>query len=608
MNELDCDIVINPCFNANPKETRQENNIHYEVNTAYMNSNCENLDTNEDHLENSNPQRISQRFDYILIMIGYIVGIGGIIKTPYLVHKYTAAFFIPYTIFYFILGLPLFLLEVYVGQLTSRGCIECWGCSPLLKALGVGMVALTVNGLITYVMYVIWALRYFFLTFNSNLPWSPEAMQTPDPNLSSQRFLEYQGFKTINATGTLKIGLPVWEIVLCSLAIWFLLCLAAIYGIHYRVKVVYFTITISYVAIFILIVHSISLEGSLDGLKYFLRISDLGNMAMWTDAAIQIILILSLAEGGIMCFSSFCQVKENLVVNTLIITFVDFSTSILACIFSSAYFGYLNLKKFNFQILKDTTNLGVGFIAIPQVISTIPNANFFAFVYYILLVTIGFDTALGFVRIVSLSILELFSKNNYDKEAYVTIGICAISFIVSIPLCASGGLYLFPLFDTFSNSWTKLCTALLVTIMMLVLYKGTEISTDINFMLSNDPITLKIWKKIKWYFIVLWYGPVQIVLMIFLVYKIYIFGEHPFTFYVNSQVYNYTSSELAGGWFIGSCVPLSVLITIGIYLMKFKGPLVKRLKGLLNQNENDKPWYPVSPNDKNDLLAFKKVT
>ena len=45
----------------------------------------------------------------------------------------SGAFFIPYLLCLFLAGIPLFFLEVALGQFMSRGCIQSWQICPLFQ-------------------------------------------------------------------------------------------------------------------------------------------------------------------------------------------------------------------------------------------------------------------------------------------------------------------------------------------------------------------------------------------------------------------------------------------------------------------------------------------
>lgn len=123
----------------------------------------------EDEAEGKHPQREkwASKLDFVLSVAGGFVGLGNVWRFPYLCYKngggkasktsslvkktcYNAfgfwihpdrvfhsccstlrslrpgAFLIPYFIFLFGGGLPVFFLEVSLGQFTSEGGITCW--------------------------------------------------------------------------------------------------------------------------------------------------------------------------------------------------------------------------------------------------------------------------------------------------------------------------------------------------------------------------------------------------------------------------------------------------------------------------------------------------
>lgn len=71
-----------------------------------------------------------------------------------------------------VMGLPIFLLELVIGQYSGQGPNEAFSrLAPL--ASGVGYCTLVVITLVTiyYMVIISWTIFYFFASFSSELGW-----------------------------------------------------------------------------------------------------------------------------------------------------------------------------------------------------------------------------------------------------------------------------------------------------------------------------------------------------------------------------------------------------------------------------------------------------
>lgn len=127
----------------------------------------------EKNLKEDRPRWLS-RMTFILAMVGYCVGLGNFWRFPYLCFQWGgAAFFVPYFVCLFFIGLPITLMEMTLGQKFQRGDVGVFrGIHPRLA--GVGMASVLAAFMITayYNIIIGWSLIYLVFGFFSPLPWS----------------------------------------------------------------------------------------------------------------------------------------------------------------------------------------------------------------------------------------------------------------------------------------------------------------------------------------------------------------------------------------------------------------------------------------------------
>merc|ERR1719154_346818 len=116
------------------------------------------------------------KYDFAFSCIAYAVGLGNVWRFPNLCFKNEGgAFLIPYFFSMLVCGVPLFFLEVSVGQYLGVGGMSVVGqLAPIFKGVGYSAIMMVFLENVYYIIVVTWTLFYLFQTFTDfpSLPWS----------------------------------------------------------------------------------------------------------------------------------------------------------------------------------------------------------------------------------------------------------------------------------------------------------------------------------------------------------------------------------------------------------------------------------------------------
>lgn len=109
-------------------------------------------------------------------------------------------------------------------------------------------------------------------------------------------------------------GWPQWHLVLCLGIAWIFSFFCVIKGVQSMGKLVYFTAIFPYVILLILLARGLTLDGSWDGIMYYITPNwgKLMDAQMWGDASSQIFYSFGIGCGSLVTLASYNKVSLSL--------------------------------------------------------------------------------------------------------------------------------------------------------------------------------------------------------------------------------------------------------------------------------------------------------
>ncbi|KAG5837809.1 sodium-dependent neutral amino acid transporter SLC6A17 [Anguilla anguilla] len=501
----------------------------------------------------------NSKLQYILAQVGFSVGLGNVWRFPYLCQKNGGgAYLVPYFILLILIGIPLFFLELAVGQRIRRGSIGVWNyVCPRLG--GIGVSSLMVCGFVGLYYNVIigWSIFYFFQSFQYPLPWSEcpirrngtQAIVEPECDKSSATtYFWYR--QTLNITSTIAdSGGLNWRMTLSLLAAWVIVCLAVIKGIQSSGKVMYFSSLFPYVVLFCFLVRGLLLKGAVDGIAHMFtpKLEKMLEPQVWREAATQVFFALGLGFGGVIAFSSYNKRDNNCHFDAMLVSVINFITSILAtlvvfavlgfkanimnekCVVENAekILGYLNSNVLSHDLIPPHVNFshlstpdyaemygviktvrqddfaklgldpclledelnkavqgtGLAFIAFTEAMTHFPASPFWSVMFFFMLINLGLGSMIGTMEGITSPILDTFKV----RKEILTVCCCITAFLLGLLFVQRSGNYFVTMFDDYSAGLPLTIVVILENISVAWIYGTKRFMQDLEDMLGFRP-------------------------------------------------------------------------------------------------------------------------
>ncbi|XP_067929666.1 sodium-dependent proline transporter-like [Watersipora subatra] len=496
----------------------------------------------------------------VLSLLGLAVGLGNIWRFPWMVAiNGGGAFLIPYFFMLLFCGIPLFLIELIVGQYSGAGPGNVFELSPIFKGLGWCVLANSfVNGAY-YITVITWAFYYLFSSFVSPLPWS-HCEQTwnslgcfskdaEEKCLSDQNNTIYVNHQcVINSTqnwqtygqhisaaeeffnrkmysiytedniqrGMTNTGPPKWDLTLTLLLAWIVTYLCICKGIKSSGKVVYFTALFPYLAITGLLIVAAQLPGAADGINFYLappaNMSTLAHPKIWVDATTQIFYSLGLSGGSVMTYASYNRYNNNVLRDCLIVGIGNSLTSFFAGFPVFCVAGYMAQRMGTDIRNVVKSGSALVFIVYPEVLDQLPAAAFWSFLLFLMLISLGLDSQFGILETILTAILDKKPKL-LPKKPFVALAICSCMFVIGFSTVSMAGVYWVELLSYYSG-FATVVLALINSLVYCWIYGAGRLIDHLQHMINRKfPITL------VWILMFLWKVLAPVIIVIIFVFN-----------------------------------------------------------------------------------------
>ncbi|CAF0983218.1 unnamed protein product [Adineta steineri] len=491
------------------------------------------------------------KIEFLLAVIGYAVDLGNVWRFPTAVYMNGGgAFFIPYFILLIFGGLPLFYMELALGQYHRSGVFTVW--THAIKGVGWATVLINFMMAMFYNTIISWAVYYLVMSFNgfrSELPWKgchhawnteccvaadvKEYQYTKQLANSTKKILNATATRATSifttATTTVKprnctrlvysteeyfyrrvqevdkadsfnnLGKIKWELALCLFVVFIFVYFALWKGIKSSGKAVWITAIAPYVILLILLFRGVTLSGSLVGIQYYLqpRLELLKSFSIWNAAATQIFFSLGPGFGVLLALSSYNKFHNNCYRDALITSTINCATSVLAGLVVFSTLGHMAdvSRKTIDQVIEEKGSELV-FIVYPHTIALMNWSTLWAILFFFMLITLGIDSTFGGLESIITGLCDEFPNILGRHRSVFVFFVLVICYLGALPTCTYGGDYIVNLMNEIAVAPALLLVVFVECIAVSWFYGVNRFSNDIKAMIGTRPSLF--WRAI-WY-------------------------------------------------------------------------------------------------------------
>lgn len=354
------------------------------------------------------------RLGFILATAGSAVGLGNIMKFPYMTGKNGgAAFLFVYIIVMLIVGVGMLICDFLIGRNGKANAVASYRKLCGRKFTWMGYLGI-LGGLLALAYYAVfggWMLYFMVNSFGKLSHMDPSGIEG-----------FFSGFTS-----------SVWEPLLGTL-IFLLLTMVIVMGgikkgIERASKIMMPALLL---ILLVLIFRAVTLPGAAAGIEFYLK-PDFSaiNFSVIAAATGQAFFSLNVGTTGMVNYGSYLSDKENIMKSTAYIALTDFAVAFCAglIVIPSAFaFG-----------IEPGSGPSLLYITMPSLFSQLPAGGLFCFLFFVLLLFASLTSSISILEIFVPYVTETF-PHLFNRKGAAALG-SGICMALAVPVSLSFGIW-----------------------------------------------------------------------------------------------------------------------------------------------------------------------
>jgi NSS family neurotransmitter:Na+ symporter len=420
------------------------------------------------------------KLGFVLAASGSAIGLGNIVFFSSNAYQYGGgAFYLPYFVALFVIGMPVMMVEFGLGSLTQQSFPMALRRLAGKRGEFVGWFSIASALFITmyYIAILGWGVGMMIGSFGSlfepgvSAPFAP--FSEPTEGASAMVYF----FDLIST----------WNPMVYILILWMVNIYILRQGTHTIEKAVRIFVPVMWIFMIFLVIRGLTLPGGFDGVMFLFTpaLEGISEPTVWKGAFSQMFFSLSLGLGTMTAYASYLPKDADQVNNSMLVSFLNCSFEFLAGV---AIFSLL----FVFALNPAGSTLSLSFFVIPQGINELSNSpwivRLFGFGFYLLVVLAGITSSISLIESPAAALMDKFKIRRSKALMYIAIPCILGSFLFALPqiidsgLTGNGtlGLTLLDITDHWVFNYSLLLVGLLEVIMMGWIFGAERLRQTLN--------------------------------------------------------------------------------------------------------------------------------